>query len=302
MRRESPRIEEIESVQMEVLPDKSTLREWLASRGSVPRVLVPTMGALHRGHTRLFDRARTEAESLGGGDVVATIFVNPTQFGPNEDFDAYPRPLEADLARCREHGVDAVFAPSASEMYAGDRSITVTENRLSTSLCGASRPGHFDGVCTVVAKLFLLTRPDVAVFGEKDYQQLAVIRRMVRDLDFPIRIVGAATVREPDGLALSSRNVYLTPEQRAQAPLLQKALAETARGIGEGRLVSPGEARDFFLAEFAAATLARLDYFEIVEASTLEPLVSFDHGAPRLITAAFFGKTRLIDNLGMGDW
>jgi pantoate--beta-alanine ligase len=186
-------------------------------------------------------------------------------------------------------------------MYAGDRSITVTENRLSTSLCGASRPGHFDGVCTVVAKLFLLTRPDVAVFGEKDYQQLAVIRRMVRDLDFPIRIVGAATVREPDGLALSSRNVYLTPEQRAQAPLLQKALAETARGIGEGRLVSPGEARDFFLAEFAAATLARLDYFEIVEASTLEPLVSFDQGVPRLITAAFFGKTRLIDNLGVGD-
>jgi pantoate--beta-alanine ligase len=298
MRRESPRIEEIESVQMEVLPDKTTLRDWIGSRRDRPRVLVPTMGALHRGHTSLFDRAREEAVRLEG-DVIATIFVNPTQFGPNEDFSAYPRPLEADLAKCREHGVDAVLVPEAGEMYAGDRSITITENRLSTTLCGASRPGHFDGVCTVVAKLFLLTQPDVAIFGEKDFQQLAVIRRLVRDLDFRIEIIGAPTVREEDGLALSSRNVYLTPEQRAQAPVLQRALASTALGIAEGRLATPGAAREAFLGEFAAASLARLDYFEIVDSSTLERLDEFGGSVPRLLAAAFFGKTRLIDNVGI---
>ena len=284
---------------MEILCSKGELAAWKSARRNRPRVLVPTMGALHRGHTSLFDRAREEAAALGGGDVIATLFVNPTQFGPNEDFDAYPRPFEADLAKCREHGVDAVFAPEAAEMYAPDRSIAVTENRLSTTLCGASRPGHFDGVCTVVAKLFLLTQPDVAVFGEKDFQQLAVIRRMVRDLDFPVQIIGSATVREEDGLALSSRNLYLTPEQRAEAPLLQRALSATAHGIARRSFLAPGEARDYFLAEFSAATLARLDYFEIVEASTLELLASFDQGEPRLLAAAFFGRTRLIDNVGL---
>jgi pantoate--beta-alanine ligase len=256
------------------------------------------MGALHRGHTSLFDRAREEAVRLGG-DVIATIFVNPTQFGPNEDFSAYPRPLEADLEQCRKHGVDAVFVPEAGEMYAGDRSIIITENRLSTTLCGASRPGHFDGVCTVVAKLFLLAQPDAAVFGQKDFQQLAVIRRLVRDLDFPIEIIGAPTVREADGLALSSRNVYLTPEQRAQAPLLQRALVSTARSIADGRLKTPSAAREAFLGAFAAAGLARLDYFEIVDATTLEGIEEFGGGEPRLLAAAFFGKTRLIDNAGL---
>jgi len=257
------------------------------------------MGALHRGHTSLFDRARREAHALGGGDVVATIFVNPTQFGPTEDFEAYPRPLAEDLEQCRRHGVDAVFVPSAAEMYAPERSVVVAENRLSTRLCGASRPGHFDGVCTVVAKLFHLTQADVAVFGEKDFQQLAVIRRMVRDLDFPLRIVGAPTVRESDGLALSSRNVYLTPEERLQAPLLQRALAATARGIADGRLETPQAARESFLAEFAVATLARLDYFEIVDAATLETSEVFGRSEARLLAAAFFGKTRLIDNVGV---
>jgi len=283
---------------MELLPDKSNLRDWIASHRNRPRVLVPTMGALHRGHTSLFDRAREEASRLGG-EVVATIFVNPTQFGPNEDFTAYPRPLEADLAKCREHGVDAVFAPGVGDMYADDRSITIAENRLSTSLCGASRPGHFDGVCTVVAKLFLLTQPGAAIFGEKDFQQLAVIRRLVRDLDFPVDIIGAPTVREEDGLALSSRNVYLTPGQRAQAQVLQCSLAKTARGITEGRLETPGAAREAFLGEFAAATLARLDYFEIVDAWTLQRLDEFGDSEPRLLAAAFFGKTRLIDNVGL---
>lgn len=283
---------------MDVLPDKTTLRHWLSAHRDRPRVLVPTMGALHRGHTSLFDRARAEAERIGG-DVIATIFVNPTQFGPHEDFDAYPRPLEADLALCRSHGVDAVFTPVAHEMYAPDRSVTVSENRLSTTLCGASRPGHFDGVCSVVAKLFLLTDPALAVFGEKDFQQLAVIRRMVRDLDFPIGIIGAPTVREEDRLALSSRNVYLSPEERAQAPILQRALATTAQGIGSGRLLTPEVARTHFLDAFADATLARLDYFAIVDASTLEPLECFGANEPRLLAAAFFGKTRLIDNVGV---
>jgi pantoate--beta-alanine ligase len=184
-------------------------------------------------------------------------------------------------------------------MYADDRSITIAENRLSTTLCGASRPGHFDGVCTVVAKLFLLTQPGAAIFGEKDFQQLAVIRRLVRDLDFPVDIIGAPTVREEDGLALSSRNVYLTPGQRAQAQVLQRSLAKTARGITEGRLETPGAAREAFLGEFAAATLARLDYFEMVDAWTLQRLDEFGDSEPRLLAAAFFGKTRLIDNVGL---
>lgn len=282
---------------MEVLTSKTELRDWLAVRRR-SRVLVPTMGALHRGHTSLFDRAREEADALGG-EVVATIFVNPVQFGPNEDFDAYPRPLEADLAQCREHGVDAVFVPVVADMYEADRSITVTEDRLSTTLCGASRPGHFDGVCTVVAKLFLLTQPDAAVFGEKDYQQLAVIRRLVRDLDFPVRILAGATVREEDGLALSSRNVYLTPEQRVQAPILQRALAATSRGIAEGRFATPQAAREGFLEVFGEATLAHLDYFEIVDAASLEAVESFGQAELRLLAAAFFGKTRLIDNVGV---
>jgi pantoate--beta-alanine ligase len=225
--------------------------------------------------------------------------VNPVQFGPNEDFDAYPRPLDADLEKCQAHGVTAVFAPEASEMYFPDRSITVNENRLSTTLCGASRPGHFDGVCTVVAKLFNLIQPDSAIFGEKDFQQLAVIRRMVRDLDFPIRIVAGPTVREEDGLALSSRNAYLTPEQRAEAPFLNDSLTRVARGIAGGNIQSPVEAVDFFRKEFARASLARLDYFEIVDSLSLVPVTSFPHSAPRLIAAAFFGKTRLIDNIGL---
>jgi len=255
------------------------------------------MGALHRGHTSLFDQARDEAGK--DGDVLATIFVNPVQFGPHEDFDAYPRPLEADLEKCEDRGVSAVFVPDLSEVYAGDRSIMVTENRLSTTLCGASRPGHFDGVCTVVAKLFNLTRPDAAIFGEKDFQQLAVIRRLVRDLDFPVRILAGPTVREDDGLALSSRNVYLSPEQRAGAPALFRSLREVAAAIASGAITTPGDARQGFLDRFAAAGLAHLDYFEIVDSATLEALQSFTGKVPRLIAAAFFGKTRLIDNVGL---
>ncbi len=282
---------------MKLLRTKAELNAWLTARGDARRVLVPTMGALHRGHTSLFDQARGEAGK--GGDVIATIFVNPVQFGPNEDFDAYPRPLEADLEKCADHGVDAVFAPDLSEVYAPDRSITVTEDRLSGNLCGASRPGHFDGVCTVVAKLFNLIRPDAAIFGEKDFQQLAVIRRLVRDLDFPVRIVAGPTVREEDGLALSSRNTYLTAAQRAEAPALVRSLRDIAAGIASGAIKTPCDARKAFLDRFAAASLARLDYFEIVDATTLAPLETFTGQIPRLLAAAFFGKTRLIDNVGL---
>lgn len=282
---------------MKLLRTKADLNAWLTERHGIARVLVPTMGALHRGHTSLLDQARGEAGK--DGDVIATIFVNPVQFGPNEDFDAYPRPLEADLEKCADHGVDAVFAPEVSEVYAADRSITVGENRLSTTLCGASRPGHFDGVCTVVAKLFNLTRPDAAIFGEKDFQQLAVIRRLVRDLDFPVRIVAGPTVREDDGLALSSRNLYLSTEQRAEAPTVARSLREVADAIASGEIGTPSEARQEFLDRFAAASLAHLDYFEIVDSTTLAPLESFAGHDPRLITAAYFGKTRLIDNVGV---
>lgn len=282
---------------MKVLRTKADLHCWRAERQGVRRALVPTMGALHRGHTSLFDQARDEAGK--NGDVIATIFVNPVQFGPNEDFDAYPRPLEDDLEKCAARSVDAVFAPDVSEVYAANRSVNVTENRLSTTLCGASRPGHFDGVCTIVAKLFALIQPDIAIFGEKDYQQLAVIRRLVRDLDFPVRISAAPTVREDDGLALSSRNVYLDPVQRAAAPTLARSLREAAAGIASDSLTAPADAREAFLASFAAAAPARLDYFEIVDAETLEPLADFAGKTPRLIAAAFFGKTRLIDNVGL---
>ncbi len=283
---------------MELLRSKADLRAWAASRDESPCALVPTMGALHRGHTTLFDVARKRVRS-GEGTVVATIFVNPIQFGPSEDLDSYPRTLDADLAQCQEHGVDAVFVPNVAEMYAPDRSVIVSENRLSNRLCGASRPGHFDGVCTVVAKLFLLVQPDLAVFGEKDYQQLAVIRRMVRDLDFPIRIVGVPTVREADGLALSSRNVYLSSAERAQALLLHQSLITTAEGISSGRITTAEEAKRVFGDAFSAATLARLDYFEVVDAESLEPLDTLSETNPRLISAAFFGKTRLIDNTGI---
>lgn len=283
---------------MDLITNKADLQTWVNAKGGRYRALVPTMGALHRGHTSLFDLARLHADEKAG-DVLATIFVNPTQFGPSEDYDAYPRPLEEDLKECRQHGVDAVFAPVASDMYAPNRSITITESNLTRGLCGASRPGHFDGVCTVVAKLFLLTRADVAVFGEKDYQQLAVIRRMVRDLDFPIEIIGAPTVRESDGLALSSRNAYLSSAERAQAPILHRALQVTAEAIRERRVKTAQEARLYFEEAFSVASLARLDYFDIVEASTLQSLsgeISLAAEATRLLAAAFYGKTRLIDN------
>ncbi|MDF1862726.1 MAG: pantoate--beta-alanine ligase [Verrucomicrobiales bacterium] len=279
---------------MEVLSTKTELSDWLEFRKGAPRTLVPTMGALHRGHTSLFDLAGEQ-----GGDVVATIFVNPTQFGPNEDFDDYPRQLEADLARCETHGVSAVFTPPPAEMYEPEPSISIHESKLSTRLCGTSRPGHFDGVCTVVAKLFNLTRPDAAVFGEKDFQQLAVLRRLTRDLNFPIRIIPGPTVRESDGLAMSSRNAFLNEEERGQAPVIQRALSRVAGTIAGGEIVSPDDALQSISEEIESESLSKIDYVKIVDSETLEPLSSFDRAEPRLLAAVFFGKTRLIDNVGL---
>ena len=256
-------------------------------------VLVPTMGALHAGHLSLVDHARRVAGRRGL--VVVSIFVNPLQFGPKDDLSRYPRPLRRDLALCREHGVDIVFHPDAAAMYAPGRSVTVEESLLSGGLCGRSRPGHFAGVCTVVAKLFNLVRPHAAVFGQKDYQQLAIIRRTVTDLNFPLKIIGSETVREPDGLARSSRNVYLSLDERAQATVLRRALLRAAdrAGAGEPRAAA---LRSILEKEIATAPLARLDYAEIVDAENLQPVARLEKPA-LLALAVYFGRTRLIDNI-----
>jgi pantoate--beta-alanine ligase len=253
-----------------------------------PLVLVPTMGALHEGHAALIRRARREAGSTGS--VAVSIFVNPTQFGPSEDFSSYPRTLARDVALCRSLGVDLVFVPSPARMYAPDASTHVVETCLSLPLCGRSRPGHFRGVCTVVLKLFNIFRPDAAVFGEKDWQQLAVIRRMVRDLDVPVRIAACPTHRQHDGLATSSRNARLSPAERAAAPAIHAALrkaAATAR--------SPRDAATRARRAIAAIPGARVDYVGAADAATLD---SPQPGRPaRLLAAVFLGRTRLIDNI-----
>lgn len=248
------------------------------------------MGALHAGHAALISRARTLAGKDGA--VVVSIFVNPTQFGPKEDFSSYPRQLSVDAALCRSLGADAVFAPSVEEVYAKDRSVFVDEGVLSNVLCGKSRPGHFRGVCTVVAKLFLIVQPDVAIFGEKDWQQLAIIRRMIRDLNLPVKALGHATVREKDGLAMSSRNQYLTPEERAVAPGIQAALKKAAGQKTVAGILKAGRRR------IEKIPGARLDYLELVDAETLEPVKNLKK-TMRLATAVFLGKARLIDNIGV---
>lgn len=276
---------------MEVIPTKAEVRRVLQGSGR-PVVLVPTMGALHEGHLSLIRKAREIAGPAG--TVAVSIFVNPIQFDRASDLEAYPRPMESDLAACREEGVDVVFAPGAGEMYEADRSITVTESLLSRDLCGAARPGHFDGVCTVVLKLFLITGCDAAVFGEKDFQQLAVIRRMVRDLDVPVQIIPHATVREGDGLAMSSRNVRLTPEQRADAPRIRRAL-EAARASGS-RIAQ--DLVETARQEIASSALARIDYLELVDAETLQRIEKVERPAT-LAAAVFYGDVRLIDHISI---
>jgi pantoate--beta-alanine ligase len=268
-----------------------TRRAVLAARRAGRRIgFVPTMGALHEGHLSLVRAARRES-----GYVVVSIFVNPTQFAPHEDFERYPRDEAGDLRKCAAAGVDLLFAPAVQEMYPPDAVTTVRVARLTEHLCGPHRPGHFEGVATIVAKLFNIVQPDVAFFGQKDAQQLAVIRRMVRDLDIPVEVVGCPTVREPDGLALSSRNAYLSHEERARAACLHEALQEARRRIQRGErdvhsLITA--MRQVLL----TAAPERIDYIELVDPQTLQPLERIE-GPVLAALAVYIGRTRLIDNL-----
>jgi len=252
--------------------------------------LVPTMGALHAGHASLIARARTECDC-----VIVSIFVNPLQFGPNEDYQRYPRPLAKDLAVCEAQGADLVFAPDVSDMYASPQLTYVDVTRIADHLCGAFRPGHFRGVSTVVLKLFNIVQPDRAYFGEKDYQQLCVIRRMVSDLNVPLAVVSVPTFREADGLALSSRNVYLEPAQRAAAPGLFRALG-AAREMIEAGETDAMKVKAAATKGLAADAHVRIEYFEIVDPAEVQPVTSIT-GPVRIAAAIWIGKTRLIDNV-----
>jgi pantoate--beta-alanine ligase len=261
---------------------------WRAAGDSV--ALVPTMGALHAGHLALVARARLLCRR-----TVASLFVNPTQFGPAEDFARYPRDEAADAAKLLAAGCDLLFAPPVAEIYPPGFATQVDTGPIAQRLEGRLRPGHFNGVATVVAKLLIAAGVDVACFGEKDYQQLQLIRRLARDLEIPVRIEGVPTVREPDGLALSSRNIYLTPAERLVAPLLHRTLEDVA-----SRIVRDGVGSSDAAAEGSAALLragfAQVDYLEICDAETLEPLARRDRPG-RILVAAQLGNTRLIDNI-----
>ena len=261
--------------------------------------LVPTMGYLHDGHLSLVKRAR---QAVGpAGVVVASIYVNPTQFGPREDLAKYPRDLPRDLRLCRTAGADLVLTPADAEMYPGKAegrySTYVTEEGLSPGMEGAARPVHFRGVTTVVAKLFNLVLPEVAVFGQKDYQQAAIIQRMTADLNFPVKIIVAPTVREPDGLAMSSRNKYLDEEQRAQATILFHAL-EAVKLAVKSQPVTAARLKADVRSFMTVAPLARLDYVEFFDPATLQPVREVKRGT-HMALAVFFGKTRLIDNASL---
>lgn len=261
-------------------------------RGQNQRIaLVPTMGYYHAGHEELMRHARAHADK-----VVVSLFVNPTQFAPGEDLAAYPRDLENDASVAAALGVDALFVPASEAMYAPDHSTWVSVPALSQGLCGLSRPTHFQGVCTVVLKLFMLVAPHMAVFGEKDWQQIAIIRRMVRDLNLPVRIEGRPIVREDDGLALSSRNIYLTAAERAQAPEIRRGLLMAREWVRQGEN-SAKRLREAVLLHWADhLTLGRLDYLSVVDADSLAPLDSV--GERTLMACAVrMGKARLLDNI-----
>ena len=273
------------------VPDlRAAVQAW--RRSGLRCALVPTMGALHEGHLALIRLAARSCER-----VVVSIFINPLQFGPTEDLASYPRREAADLAAAAEAGAHLVFAPTAADMYATDHATTVHVAGLSEGLCGRHRPGHFDGVATVVTKLLLQALPDAAFFGEKDYQQLLVIRRLARDLDIPVRIEAMPTLREPDGLAMSSRNAYLSAGQRRIAPVLAATLGEMAR-----RLASDGGAVVEAIAEgktrLRAAGFTAIDYLEVCDAATLAPLARVE-GPARILAAVRLDGTRLIDNIAL---
>ena len=256
--------------------------------------LIPTMGALHKGHLSLIKLAQGKCDR-----VIATIFVNPRQFLPNEDFDEYPRNEESDIQKLIEMGADLLFAPKVSEMYRPDASTTVVISKLTDCLCATSRPGFFDGVGTVVTKLLIQALPDLAIFGEKDYQQLLVIKRLTRDLDIPVEIIGAPTIREADGLAVSSRNVYLSQTNRETASKVFEILKKTATAIAlrNDVLAACKEARK----ELILAGLSEIDYFEARHSETLELIQNFENNG-RLFAAVWLGSTRLIDNLEIKEY
>jgi pantoate--beta-alanine ligase len=278
---------------VQIIRDIAMLRRAVTAlkQGGKSVALVPTMGSLHDGHLSLVRMGRRVADH-----VVASIFVNPTQFGPNEDFDAYPRGEARDAALLVEEGTSLLWAPEVGTMYPAGHNTHIEVAELGADYCGAARPGHFDGVATVVAKLFNQVRPDVAIFGEKDWQQLAIIRRMARDLDFGIDILGAPVARDADGLALSSRNAYLSAEQRAAAAAFPDALNAAATAIAGGADVAETLARAE--AAIVAGGFDSVDYVALADADSLERLSVFRAPA-RLLAAARIGKTRLIDNLAV---
>ncbi len=277
---------------MHICKTKQELRDTLAQLRQPRTVLVPTMGALHEGHATLLRQGRELAGA--SGLLVATIFLNPVQFNRSSDLDSYPCTPEQDIACCELSGVDVLFMPQVDEMYEPDRSIVLEERDLSTRLCGATRPGHFAGVCLIVHKLFNLIAPSDAVFGKKDYQQLAIIRRLVRDMDIPVRIHGAETVRAADGLALSSRNLLLTPEHRAAAPALRANLLDAQQQMQQG--ISPELVLEQVRTRLSAVDGAVIDYAELLDADDLRPLREASRCA-LLAIAVFFGEVRLIDNI-----
>jgi len=252
--------------------------------------LVPTMGALHVGHARLIQQARQES-----GFVVASIFVNPLQFGPGEDFEKYPRDLDKDVEKCQSLGVDAVFAPTVEVLYPGTPLTFVEVAKVTEGLCGRFRPGHFRGVTTVVLKLLNIVQPHRAYFGEKDAQQLAAIKRMVIDLDLPVEVIGVPTVREPDGLAMSSRNRYLTPEQRLAAPTLYRALQAAGQTIAAG-VRDPAQVRQAALSMLECERQIEPQYVEVVDAELMTPVEIIEKPV-RIAAAVWLGSTRLIDNI-----
>jgi pantoate--beta-alanine ligase len=265
-------------------------REWQARR--IPVAFVPTMGCLHAGHLSLIERAR---QAVGrNGQVAVSLYVNPTQFGPKEDLARYPRNFSRDQRLCRQAGVDVLFAPSDREMYPAGFSTYVVEERLARGMEGAARPGHFRGVATVLAKLFHIIQPNVAVFGAKDFQQAAVVRQMVNDLCFPLKLIVAPTVREPDGLALSSRHQYLSPAQRRQAAILWQAIQRARAAVASGPLRA-AKLKEQLRALIATQPQARPDYIEFFDPQTLLPVRQVRKGT-RLALAVFIGQTRLIDN------
>ena len=278
---------------MQIIRDIAMLRRAVSAlkQGGKSVALVPTMGALHDGHLSLVRMGRRVADH-----VVVSIFVNPTQFGPNEDFAAYPRDEDRDAAMLVEAGVALLWAPDVATMYPGGHSTHIEVAELGADYCGAARPGHFDGVATIVSKLFNQVRPDIAIFGEKDWQQLAIIRRMARDLDFALDILGAPIARDADGLALSSRNAYLSKEQRGAAIAFPGALKAAAKAIADGANVAETLAKAE--ADIVAGGFDSVDYVALADADSLERLTTF-HKPARLLAAARMGKTRLIDNLAV---